>query len=168
MPRIEGFIRLFMLIARLGTGVAFSLLIGAVLIQVVGRFLGSSPVWAGKLARYALLFTKAFGTGLAFRAGDLVNVDVVCDSLLGRAPWMLRLVAAIVTAGLALYFLPHAWRQVAIGKMQSSPALGLRMDFAHVTGWLMLAFLSLFGALSIPDTLTGTETGKPEKPEEET
>jgi TRAP-type C4-dicarboxylate transport system permease small subunit len=167
VPRIERLIGFLTLVARLGTGVAFSVLIVAVLIQVVGRFLGSSPVWTEELTRYALLFTVAFGAGLAFRSGDLVNVDVVCESLPGRAPWVLRLVAAIVTGGLALYLLPHAWRYVAIGQMQTSPALGIRMDFVHVTVWLMLALLALFATLRIVGMLTGAETGKPEKPEEE-
>ena len=153
-------------LARLGAGLSFGVLILAVLIQVTGRVLGSSPVWTEELTRYALLFSVAFGAGLAFRSGDLVNVDVVCESLPGKAPWVLRFVAAIATAGLALYLLPHAWRFVTIGTMQTSPALGVRMDIVHISVWLMLALLALFGTLRVVEMLIGTDEGKPKKPSE--
>ena len=167
MQRIDKIIHLITRLAQWGTGVAFAVLIAAVLIQVTGRLSGFAAVWTEELTRYALLFTVAFGAGLAFRSGDLVNVDVVCEFLPGRWPWILRLVSALATGALALYLLPHAWRYVAIGKMQTSPALGVRMDFIHLTVWLMLAFLALFAALRVLGMLTGTEDGKPVKPEED-
>lgn len=166
MDRADKLIRIITILARIGAGISFAVLIGAVLIQVTGRLVGSSPVWTEELTRYALLFTVAFGAGLAFRSGDLVNVDVICEALPGRMPWALRLVAAFTTGALALYLLPHAWRYVTIGKMQTSPALGLRMDFVHVTVWLMLALLALFAILRIIGMLTGAENGKPQKPED--
>ena len=167
MKRADRLVDFIVLLARIGAGVSFAVLIAAVLIQVVGRFVGNSPVWTEELTRYALLFSVAFGAGLSFRTGDLVNVDVVCESLPGRAPWMLRLFAAIVTAGLALYLLPHAWKYVSIGKMQTAPALGIKMHYVHFTVWLMLALLALFACLRVVGMLTGTEDGKPRKPEED-
>ena len=167
MKRADRLVDFIVLLARIGAGVSFAVLIAAVLIQVVGRFVGNSPVWTEELTRYALLFSVAFGAGLSFRTGDLVNVDVVCESLPGRAPWMLRLFAAIVTAGLALYLLPHAWKYVTIGKMQTAPALGIKMHYVHFTVWLMLALLALFACLRVVGMLTGTEDGKPRKPEED-
>ncbi len=167
MQRADKIIHLITRLAQWGTGISFAILIAAVLLQVTGRLTQFAPVWTEELTRYALLFTVAFGAGLALRTGDLVNVDVVCESLPGRAPWVLRLVSAIATAGLALFLLPHAWRYVAIGKMQTSPALGIRMDFVHVTVWLMLVFLAIFALLRVFGMLTGAEDGKPVKPEEE-
>ncbi|MCR9087808.1 MAG: TRAP transporter small permease [Rhodobacteraceae bacterium] len=167
MRHADKIIDLITRVAQWGTGISFAVLIAAVLIQVTARLTGLSAVWTEELTRYALLFTIAFGAGLAFRSGDLVNVDVVCESLPGRAPWVLRLISAIATGGLALYLLPHAWRYVSIGKMQTSPALGVRMDFIHVTVWLMLVFLLIFAALRVLGMLTGTEDGKPFKPDEE-
>lgn len=167
MKRADHLIQFIVLLARIGAGVSFAVLIGTVLIQVVGRFIGSSPVWTEELTRYALLFSVAFGAGLSFRTGDLVNVDVICEALPGRAPWMLRLFAAIVTAGLAIYLLPHAWKYVSIGKMQTAPALGIKMHYVHFTVWLMLALLAVFASLRVLGMLTGTEDGKPRKPEED-
>lgn len=167
MSRTGKLIDAFVFVARLGTGLSFAVLLGAVLLQVTGRLTDSAPVWTEELTRYALLFTVAFGAGLSLRSGDLVNVDVICESLPGRMPWILRLVAAGATAALALYLLPHAWRYVSIGKMQTSPALGVRMDYVHLTVFLMLALLALFALLRVFGMLTGAEDGKPVKPEED-
>ena len=155
------------LLARIGAGVSFAVLIAAVLVQVGGRAVGDSPVWTEELTRFALLYTVAFGVGLAFRSGDLVGVDAVSESLPGRWPWRLRLLAALVTAGLALYLLPHAWQYVSIGRLQSAPALGVRMDFVHVTVWLLLAVLALFSALRVLGMMSGAEDGRPARAAEE-
>ncbi|WP_372574306.1 TRAP transporter small permease [Ruegeria jejuensis] len=167
MKNADRIIHLVTHLAQWGTGLSFAVLIAAVLLQVVGRLTGLAPVWTEELTRYALLFMVAFGAGLAFRSGDLVNVDVVCEALPGQAPWVLRLISAIASAGLALYLLPHAWRYVSIGKMQTSPALGVRMDFIHVTVWLMLVFLAIFATLRVLGMVTGAEDGKPVKADED-
>jgi TRAP-type C4-dicarboxylate transport system permease small subunit len=167
MSRANNAIAAVTQLARWGTGLSFAVLIGAVLLQVAGRLIGTSPVWSEELTRYALLFLVAFGAGLAFRSGDLVNVDVVCENLSGRWPWRLRLFAAFCTGGLALYLLSHAWRYVTIGKMQTSPALGWRMDYVHFSVFLMLALLALFAGLRVVGMLTGVEDGKPVKPLDE-
>ncbi|MFD1342430.1 TRAP transporter small permease [Litorisediminicola beolgyonensis] len=155
------------MVARIGAGLAFAILMAAVLVQVVGRLTGSSPVWTEELTRYALLYMIAFGAGLALRTGDLVNVDVFSEALPGRLPWILRLFSAAATAGLALFLLPHAWKYVAIGKMQTAPALGVRMDVVHATVWLMLAGLAVFAIVRILGMLTGVENGLPDSPGDE-
>ncbi len=146
---------------RLGTGVAFSVLIASVVIQVLGRISGSSPVWTEELTRYALLYMIAFGVGLAFRSGDLVNVDIVCETLPDPLPKILRIFAALATFAMTLYLLPHTWKYVAIGKLQTSPALGLRMDAIHFSIWLTLLGLAVFSFIRIVQIIFFSEDGKP-------
>lgn len=160
-------IALFTFLARLGTGLSFAILIASVVIQVVGRLIGDSPVWTEELTRFALLYLVAFGVGLAFRSGDLVNVEIVAESLPGRLPWFSRLLSATLTSALSFYLLPMAWRFVAIGRMQTSPALGLRMDFVHDTVFLLLLLLGVFGALRVIGMLSGAVDGRPLAAEED-
>jgi TRAP-type C4-dicarboxylate transport system permease small subunit len=167
MRAADRLIRCAVWLARLGVAVSFSVLIASVLIQVVGRSAGSSPVWTEELTRFALLYMVAFGAGLAFRTGDLVNVDVVCEALPAPWPWVLRLVAAVATAGLSVFLLAGAWKYVSIGQMQTSPALGVRMHWIHFSVWLMLALLAVFAVLRILGMLAGTEDGTPDKKPEE-
>ncbi|MEQ8391065.1 MAG: TRAP transporter small permease [Thalassospira sp.] len=150
-------------LCRVGTGAAFGVLICTVLIQVFSRtFLPSSPVWTEELTRYALLFLAAFGVGLSFRNGDLVNVDIVCDLLPLPVQRWVMFVSALLTAGFCLILLSPAWMFVSIGVLQTSPALGVRMDFIHAVVFILLAVLGLFAILRMIRIIAGVSEGKAE------
>ncbi|NDR59583.1 TRAP transporter small permease [Pseudoruegeria sp. M32A2M] len=158
--------KLLAAICMIGVGVSFATLIVVVLIQVVGRTIGSSPVWTEELTRFALLYLAAFGVGLSLRSGDLVNVDVVCENLPAPLPWVLRLVSAALTGALALILIPYSWKFTSIGKMQTSPALGLRMDMVHFTVTLLLVLLCVFALLRVVQMLFAGDDGIPLKQKE--
>ncbi len=72
-------------VARFLVGLSFSVLIVSVTIQVLGRSgFFDSPVWTEELTRFALLYLTAFGVGLSYLTGDLVNVDIVCANSCGN------------------------------------------------------------------------------------
>ncbi|WP_299750292.1 TRAP transporter small permease subunit [uncultured Boseongicola sp.] len=148
---------------RAGVGLAFCVLIGAVLYQVIGRSIGMSSVWTEELTRYALLYLAAFGVGLSLLSGDLVNVDVICESLPGEWPRRLRLFSATVTAFLCLILLGPAWKYTSIGVLQTSAAMGLRMDFVHVSILVLLVLLLVFSGLRVVSMLWAGTSGLPEK-----
>lgn len=170
-------INLFSQICRVLTGISFAVLIVAVLIQVISRTCTSSeiwmtwfsytcfssPVWTEELTRYALLFMAAFGVGLSLKSGDLVNVDVVCESLPGKAPWALRLLSATLGFMVCALLILPAWKYVSIGKMQTSPALSVRMDFIHASVFVLLILLAVFFLLRILGMLFGQEDGLPHR-----
>lgn len=162
MRHVETTLRLVTALFRALVGIAFAVLIVAVLTQVAGRAIGRSPVWTEELTRLALLYLAAIGAGLALRTGDLVGVDVFTEMLPERASRALRLVSAGLVAGLCLTLLPMAWRFVEVGAFQTSPALGLTMSFAHFSIVLMLALLGVFAALRAIAMLAGVSDGRPE------
>lgn len=145
--------------SRIGIGVAFAVLIAAVLVQVIGRSLSSSPIWTEELTRYALLYLCAFGAGLAWRSGDLVNVDVVCESLPGAWPRHLRLVSAVLTTLLCAMLLVPAWKYVAIGAFQTSPAMSVRMTYVHLSVFILIVSLCAFSLLRVISMLTNKASG---------
>jgi len=155
-------------LSRFAVSVAFIVLIVAVTIQIIGRsFVGNSPVWTEELTRFALLFLTALGAGLSYRSGTLINVDAVCESLPGRWPWRLRLFSAIVTAGLCIVLIGPAWTFASIGAIQTSPALGWRMDYIYISITVLLASLMLFSIVRIFEMLTGISDGSPPSEQEE-
>ena len=164
MRHLDTALRAVTALFRALVGLAFAVLIAAVLVQVVGRAIGRSPVWTEELTRFALLYMAAIGAGLALRTGDLVGVDVLTEMLPERISWALRLVSAALVAGLSLYLLPKAWRYVEVGAFQTSPALGVRMSWVHFSIFLMLALLGAFAALRVLAMLAGTSDGRPETP----
>ncbi|AUH66567.1 TRAP transporter small permease [Paracoccus zhejiangensis] len=148
---------------RLGTGISFLVLIVAVTVQVVSRsFVGGSPVWTEELTRFALLYLAGFGTGMALFTGDLVNVDLFSEGLPGRGPWVLRLVSAALVLVFCVLTIGPALRFTQIGAMQTSPAMGLRMDWVHGSVLLLLTMLALAAALRIIGMVTGATDGRPE------
>lgn len=143
-------------ICRAATGLAFCVLTIAVLVQVLGRSVfANSPVWTEELTRFSLLYLAAFGAGLAYKSGDLVNVDLVCEALPGRAPRILRLVSALATAALCFALIGPAWTYTAIGALQTSPALGWPMDLIHASILVLLAGLGLFSLLRVIALIAG-------------
>jgi TRAP-type C4-dicarboxylate transport system permease small subunit len=153
-------------ICRIGVGISFLVLILTVLTQVLGRTFGTSPVWTEELTRFAMLYMVAFGAGLSLRSGDLVNVDVVCESMPGKWPWRLRLISAAITGALCGYLIAPAWKYVSIGAMQTSPAMTLRMDFVHLSVFGLLATLFLFSVFRLYRMVFAGEDGKADIREE--
>ena len=155
-------------IARLGVGLSFGLLMAAVLLQLVARSgLLPAPIWTEELSRFCLLYLAAFGAGLALRSGDMVNVDLISEALPDPWPWRLRLFSAVTVAGLCLILLPSAWFYTSIGKRQTAPALGVRMDVIHGSILLLLVLLGLFALLRVVAMLTGAEDGRAIKTDED-
>ncbi|MEZ5535878.1 MAG: TRAP transporter small permease subunit [Thiolinea sp.] len=155
---LNGLIRL----SRMAVAAAFLVLMGAVLIQVLGRSVfADSPVWTEELTRYALLFLAAFGAGLSYRSGDLVNVNILSAALPENWQRGLEAFAAAATALLCGALILPAWQYTAIGAMQTSPALGWRMDLIHVSVLILLLSLLLFSLLHFWQAITGNTTANP-------
>ena len=145
---------------RLLIGISFAVLIGSVLIQVVWRTLGSSPIWTEELSRYGLLYVAAVGVGLSFRSGDLVNVDIVCEAFGEAWAWRLRLLSAMLTACMCAVLFVPAWRFVSIGTLQTSPAMGVRMAYVHFSVFALLVILFLFSLLKVLGMLIYKDSGR--------
>lgn len=165
MALLDRLTKVLAAICMAGVGLSFATLIVVVLIQVIGRTLGSSPVWTEELTRFALLYLAAFGVGLSLRSGDLVNVDVICENLPAPLPRLLRFTSAVLTGGLALLLISYSWKFTAIGRMQTSPALGMRMTYVHFSVTLLLALLFVFALVRVVQMMMGDD-GLPTKQKE--
>lgn len=119
---------------RLVVGLCFSVLLVAVVLQVISRLLlPNPPIWTEELSRFALLFCAAFGIGLALRSGDLVGVDLLTMMLPKRAKIVVELASCLVMVGFGLMLLSPAWSFVDIGSLQTSPALLWNMFWVHLS-----------------------------------
>lgn len=147
---------------RAGVVLAFAVIVAAVTVQVVSRnFLPFSPAWTEELTRFALLYLAAFGIGLAYRSGDLVNIDMALEAMPERAGWMLRLIGAVLVCVFAALLIEPAWRFVEIGRIQTSPVLGIRMAWSHGAMTVLLVGLALFSVLRVLEMLAGRSDGRP-------
>ncbi len=159
--------RYMVMLCRAGLFAGFMVLMMAVLVQIIGRtFVHSSPVWTEELTRFALLYMTGFGTGLALRSGDLVNVDLVSEAMPKKISWLMRLISAVTVAGLCGVLLKSSWFFTSIGAMQTSPTMGVRMNLVHITMSLLLGLLMLFAVLRILLMLFDGHSGYAEREEQ--
>lgn len=128
----------------------FLVLIAVVSLQVFTRIaLPTSPDWTEELARYCLLYLTACGVGLAWRSGELVNVDLLVNLLSARGRRHVEAFTTLVVVAISVGLLPAAWRLVQIGQFQTSPSLGWPMAYVNFSIVLLLAGLALFGIAHI-------------------
>jgi TRAP-type transport system small permease protein len=120
-------------VLRVLVAACFSVLLAAVLLQVVSRLtLPNPPVWTEELSRYCLLFCAAFGIGLALRSGELVGVDLVTMALPRAGKAAVEVLSCLAMAGFGLLLLAPGWSFVDIGSLQTSPALDWNMFWVHM------------------------------------
>jgi TRAP-type C4-dicarboxylate transport system permease small subunit len=129
---------------RAAVGACFTVLLAAVLLQVVSRLaLPNPPVWTEELSRFCLIFAAALGGGLALRSGELVGVDVVTAALPPPLRRAVDAIGCLAIIGFCALLLAPAWEFVDIGSLQSSPALGWNMFWVHMAMLIAPATLAL-------------------------
>ncbi|HHW33534.1 MAG TPA: TRAP transporter small permease subunit [Paracoccus solventivorans] len=154
-------------LCRAAMALVFFALIAVVTIQITTRTLGLySPVWTEELSRYLLLYMTAFGIGLSLLSGDLVNVDLLQESVSESLAWWLRLLAAAATAVMGAVMILPAWKFTAIGALQRAPSLRIPMHYVHAAILLLAVLLFLFALLRVVGMIAGTEDGRPHFDEE--
>lgn len=159
--------RVLALVCRSAVGLAFFVLIAVVMIQITTRTFGlPSPVWTEELSRYLLLYLVAFGIGLALMTGELVNVDLLQETVSEKAAWVMRLLAAVCTAALGAMMIWPAWRFTKIGAFQQSPSLRWPMDIIHASVLVLSVLLCLFALIRVITMLAGVDDGRPQYAEE--
>ena len=81
---------------RFLAGSSMGLIAVIMLVQVVARYVfNSSLIWAEELCRYILIWQTFLFISMAFRAGELVAVDILTMHLGPRVLFALRLIVAI-------------------------------------------------------------------------
>jgi TRAP-type C4-dicarboxylate transport system permease small subunit len=153
--------------SRIGVGIAFSVLIAVVTLQIVTRSLGLySPVWTEEASRYLLLYMTAFGVGLSLLTGELVNVDLLQEAVPERVAWWMRFFSAALTAVMGAVMIVPAWKFTAIGAMQRSPSLRWPMDYIHASILVLSVLLFLFALSRVIGMLAGADDGRAQPTEE--
>lgn len=155
------------LVCRSAVGLAFFALIVVVMIQITTRTFGlPSPVWTEELSRYLLLYLVAFGVGLSLLTGELVNVDLLQETMPEKVAWGMRLLAAVLAALLGAVMIWPAWRFTKIGAFQQSPSLRWPMDIIHASVLVLSVLLCLFALLRVIGMLAGADDGRPQYAED--
>lgn len=134
-------------LCRVGTLLAFLVLIGVVGIQIAGRLPGlPSPAWTEEVARFALVYLVGFCCGIALLQGDLVNVDMFVAHLPARTRWVIDRIVDLIVLAFCLAILRGAWDYVAGSIGERARSLNIPMVTIYAVTLVIpisLAFFSI-------------------------
>lgn len=132
-------------LCRAGTLVAFSVLIGVVLIQVLGRIPGfPSPAWTEEVARFALVYVVGFCCGIAVLHGELVNVDLFVEPLPPKGRWIAERIVDLIVLGFALAIMRGAWDYVVGSVGERARSIDVPMIFVYAVTLVIPVSLAFF------------------------
>lgn len=132
-------------VCRYGTIAAFSVLIGVVAIQVLGRVPGfPSPAWTEEVARFALVYLVAFSCGIAVLRSELVNVDLFVAPLPAAARRIVERIVDLIILGFSLAIIPGAWAYVAGSIGERARSIDMPMVTIYVVTLIIPVALAFF------------------------
>ena len=132
-------------ICRVGTVIAFIVLIVVVTMQVLGRLPNVNiPAWTEEVSRFALIHLVSFSCGLALLDGEMVNVDLVTSML----PEPARNAAAKLVDLLILLFglaiIPSAWVYLEMSLGERARSFDAPMLWSYVDVMIIPVCLVFF------------------------
>lgn len=124
--------------------VFFSYMAIAVLVQVLGRYVFNYSIgWAAETATFAQIWMVLLAAGLAMRRRMHVGVDALATMLPVPAMRALTAVIAIACGWFLYQAFVGSFALIAIGRIQTSPAIGLPMWIPYLALPIGLGYFAL-------------------------
>ncbi len=122
----------------------FALLFLVFIIQVVARFAFRQPLaWTDEAAVILYLWAVLWGAAVVCRDREHVAFDLLYQGAPARAQRAMALLAALLVGGLAAWALPGALDYIHFMRRESTPVMGLPMN------WIFMPFALLLLALAV-------------------
>lgn len=134
----------------------------AVLAQVVMRYFFQNPlVWGDELAKYALAYMTFIGASVALRRGELACMDLAVDKLPASWKKPVAVVVMLLNMALIVFLLVCAVNLVGQRSVltQSSPAMGVPMQYVYACMPVGLFLMAVQAALCLIDLISGRKLG---------
>lgn len=133
-----------------GAALGLILLCGVVMLQVFARlFLDTPPVWTEELSRYLFIGTVALATGVAYKRGELVAVELLYNALNKRHALIFNILISATIVAFCLIITPAAVQFAQIGEYQLSPTLFFPMSYVFYSMVLICLNLALFALFKL-------------------
>jgi len=116
-------------------------------LQVFNRFvLNQSLSWSEEMQIYGHIWLIFLAIPVAYRRGSHIGMNLLTRKFSEGTQRRLTLLADFLWLGLAAAILYYSTVIMKVAKNQTSPGLGLRMDYMYLSltvGWSYLAMLAL-------------------------
>ncbi|PRD42951.1 C4-dicarboxylate ABC transporter [Phyllobacterium phragmitis] len=132
-------------LCRVGTVIAFAVLIVMVTLQVLGRVPGiAAPIWTEEVSRFALLYLVAFSCGLAALDGELVNVDLFTATLPVKVQAAIDKLVDVAVIVFSLAIIPGAYAYVLNSFGERARSFDAPMVIVYITILIIPVSLAFF------------------------
>lgn len=133
------------MLCKVGTVLAFAVLLVVVTMQVLGRIPGvSSPIWTEEIARFALLYLVAMSCGLAALNGELVNVDLLTAGLPKHVQAIIEKFVDVLVVVFCIAVIPGAYAYVLNSIGERARAFDAPMMIVYITVLIIPVSLAFF------------------------
>ena len=121
----------------------FSILVFAVFLQVIARYIfNSPPSWTEELARYCQVWIVILTSSICIRKGSHLAVDYLSKSLSDRVNYFIKLLISFLVAVYLCIVIVFGVKLMMAGAYQVSPAIQIKMSYVYaifpIGGVLML------------------------------
>ena len=154
---LESISKLLERIARAIIGVAFSVMVLAILVSVLTRNIRISVTWLEELARYLQVWFVGIGFAVALRKGQLAGTEVILKKLRQPVARVVVLANKILMLAVSILMLVTGRQLIThtLSTGQLSPNLRIPIFFAYLGLYLAFIFSAFFLVSSIFTGLRG-------------
>lgn len=122
------------------------IMVSAVTAQVVSRYVFGNPyTWTEELGRYTFVWVTFLGMAVAVESKSHIALDLLETSLKGLSKKALQTINNLLVATFSAFLTYSGVQLVKLGMRQTSPSLGLPMQYVYViipvSGVIMLYFI---------------------------
>lgn len=124
-------------------------IIGVVLLQIIARYaLPQAPAWTEEASRYLFAYTIVLASGSVIVRKRHVRLEMFQHRISRKANMIFSVVCHISIAVFAGFLLSHAWDYMIVGKIQTSPTLGIKMSWVFASAFIFFVLVTLFSVLA--------------------
>ncbi len=114
--------------------VFMSIMIINVSMGVFYRYVLNNPLaWTEELARYLMIWFAFIGMSLAMKEEMHVGITVFIDMLPAKLKIVLKILGNILIMVFLVVLLRYSFNHLRIVRIQTSPALGIKMIWAYIS-----------------------------------
>lgn len=137
MERIIGFFsKLSEQVDRVIVLLVFLLLTGMVLVttlQIVFRVAFTALSWSEELSRYLLVWSTFFASTMAYKRGNHIAVTFLIEALPKRLSAAFSALSYLLSVLFFVVAANYSWEMITMQVFQTSPAMGMSMQFVYAS-----------------------------------
>jgi len=90
----------------------------------------NAPSWTEELSRMVFIYTVSFASGLAFRQGYFIQLDLWHSTVKTRFNWLLDTLSSLTVLILFILFFVYGIQFLVMGMVERSPGLAIPMAWS--------------------------------------